>query len=248
MAYDCRMTRPIPLLLAAAVVAALACRGRATQPATDTPAPTVATEALGGAAPADSARHEADIQRFEAADRDAPPAPGGVLFTGSSSFRLWPELARDFAGVPVLNRAFGGSTLPEVIHYAPRIVVPYRPRMIVLYAGDNDIADGRSPAQVAADYRAFVALVRRELPRARIVFVSIKPSPSRWALVERVREANRLVQAEVARDRSQSYVDVFTPMLGADGRPRPELFVGDSLHMAPAGYALWRERLAAIVR
>ena len=239
------MTRPIPLLF---VVAALACHGRAVQPAPDSPAHAVATQAPAGAPPADSARHEADIQRFEAAARDAPPAPGGVVFTGSSSFRLWPELARDFAGVAVLNRAFGGSTLPEVIHYVPRIVAPYRPRMVVLYAGDNDIADGRSPAQVAADYRAFVALVRRELPRARVVFVSIKPSPSRWALVDRVREANRLVREEASRDPLQGFVDVFTPMLGPDGRPRPELFVADSLHMTPAGYAVWRERIAPVVR
>lgn len=198
--------------------------------------------------PVDSTRFESEIQRFEAMDRESPPASGGIVFVGSSSFRLWPDVARDFPGVAVINRGFGGSTLPEVIHYAPRIVVPYKPRLVVVYAGDNDIADGRTPAQVASDWRAFAALVGRELPEARVAFVSIKPSPSRWALVERVREANRLVQAEVARDPRQAYVDVFTPMLGANGRPRPELFADDSLHMTPAGYALWRERLAAVVR
>jgi len=196
----------------------------------------------------DVARSEAEIRRFEAADRAAPVAAGGVVFVGSSSFRLWPNIAADFPGVPVLNRGFGGSTLPEVNHYVPRIVLPYRPRLVALYAGDNDLNDGRTPADVLADYRTFVTMVRRELPSARIVFVSIKPSPSRWALVGAIREANRLVREEVARDSSQTYVDVFTPMLRADGRPRPELFVADSLHMTRAGYDLWRERLSPVVR
>ncbi|HKG94555.1 MAG TPA: GDSL-type esterase/lipase family protein, partial [Gemmatimonadaceae bacterium] len=212
-------------------------RAVASQPAAAAPA----------VAPAASA-FESEIRQFEAADRAAPPAPGGVVVVGSSSVRLWPDLAGDFPGVPVLNRGFGGSTLPDVLQFAPRIVLPYRPRLVVLYAGDNDLAAGRTPAQVLSDYRAFVALVRRELPAARVAFVSIKPSPSRWAIVDQVRAANRLVRDEVARDTLQSYVDVFTPMLGAGGRPRPELFVADSLHMTPAGYALWRERLAPVLR
>ena len=226
-------------LLVAAVALAACARTPALPPA---PAPVI------DAAPATAAAFEPEIRRFEAADRDAPPAPGGVLFVGSSSFRLWPDLAADFPGVPVLNRGFGGSTLPDVLHFAPRVVLPYRPRLVLLYAGDNDIASGRTPAQVLADYRGFVALVRRSLPATRVVFVSIKPSPSRWALVDRVREANRLVREETSRDPLQGFVDVFTPMLGPDGRPRPELFVADSLHMTPAGYAVWRERIAPVVR
>jgi lysophospholipase L1-like esterase len=193
-------------------------------------------------------RFEAEIASYEARDRSTPPAPGGIVFVGSSSIRLWTTLASDFPGLPVLNRGFGGSTLLEVNHFAPRIVLPYRPRMIVLYAGDNEIAAGRSPRWVAADYQAFVALVRRALPSARIVFVSVKPSPSRWSLNDQVREANRLVRAITATDSLQTFVDVFTPMLNAAGRPRPELFVADSLHMTPAGYAVWRGRLAPIVK
>ncbi len=107
---------------------------------------------------------------------------------------------------------------------------------------------GLEPREVLTDYRRFIAVVRPELPRTRIVYISVKPSPSRWALVERMRETNALIRAEAARDSLQSYVDVFTPMLGANGRPRPELYVADSLHMTPAGYALWRERLAPVIR
>jgi lysophospholipase L1-like esterase len=148
----------------------------------------------------------------------------------------------------VLNRGFGGSTVPELLHYYPRVVLPYRPREIVVYEGDNDLAAGRTPQQVADDYRVFVQRVRETLPSARIVFISIKPSPSRWRLAPAMREANRLVQAIIATDSLQTFVDVFTPMLGADGRPRAALFVGDSLHMTPAGYVLWRERIAPLLK
>ena len=192
-------------------------------------------------------RYESEINAFEATDRGTPPAPGGILFVGSSSFRRWTSLAADFPGLPVLNRGFGGSTLREVNHYAPRIVLPYRPRLILLYAGDNEIAMGRTPAQVADDYRTFVRIVRDSLPATRIIFVSVKPSPSRWSFIGRDREANDRVRAIVAKDTLQTFVDVFTPMLRADGRPRPELFVDDSLHMTAAGYAIWRALLTPLV-
>ena len=194
-----------------------------------------------------AAQFEAEIAAFEAADRRRAPEPGGIVFTGSSSIRLWPALESAF-GVPALNRGFGGSQLPDVVHFAPRIVTPHRPGLVVLYAGDNDIAAGRTPAQVLADYEAFVRLVRASNPAARIVFISIKPSPSRWHRVDAMREANALVARAIARDSLAAFADVFTPMLGADGRPRPELYLADSLHMTPAGYALWRERLAPFVQ
>jgi lysophospholipase L1-like esterase len=196
----------------------------------------------------DLARFENEIRAFEAADRTTMPDTGGVLFVGSSSMRLWPDVARDFPGVPVINRGFGGSTVAEVVNYARRIVVPYRPRLIVLYAGDNDLQMGLEPREVLTDYRRFVHVVRHELPRTRIAYVSVKPSPSRWALADAMRETNALIRAETERDSLQTFVDIFTPMLGANGRPRPELYVADSLHMTPAGYALWRERLAPVLR
>jgi lysophospholipase L1-like esterase len=118
----------------------------------------------------------------------------------------------------------------------------------VLYEGDNDLTFNWGPTQVADDYRSFVRAVRDSLPSTRIVFISLKPSPSRWALVDQQREANRLVREIVARDTLQTFVDVFTPMLGANGRPRPELFIADSLHMTPAGYAIWRAQVAPVLR
>ena len=193
-------------------------------------------------------RSEAEIRAFEASDRAAPPPAGGIVFFGSSSIRLWRSLATDFPGLPVVNRGFGGSTLPEATHYLTRAVLPHRPRTIVLYEGDNDLTFGWGPQQVAADYARFVRVVRDALPSTRIVFISVKPSPSRWQYVDQQREVNRLVRAIVARDTLQTFVDVFTPMLGANGRPRPELFVADSLHMTPEGYVVWREQLTPHLR
>ena len=190
---------------------------------------------------------EPEVLAFEAADLATAPRLGGVVFVGSSSFRMWTNAAADFPGVSLLNRGFGGSTLPEVIQLTPRLVLKYQPHLVVLYAGDNDLIAGRTPADVLDDYRTFAGIVHRALPATRIAFVSIKPSPSRWAIAERMHEANLLVQQEIARDSLASYVDVFTPMIGADGRPRPELFGADSLHMTRAGYLLWRERLTPLV-
>ena len=121
---------------------------------------------------------EPSIQKFEEADRQHPAEKGGVLFIGSSSIRLWESLAADFPDVKVLNRGFGGSQIVDSTYYVGRIVVPYRPRMIVLYAGDNDLASGRSPEQVADEFKEFVERVRRDLPAVRIAFMSIKPSSS----------------------------------------------------------------------
>jgi lysophospholipase L1-like esterase len=197
--------------------------------------------------PSRAAPFEPEIRAFEAADRSMPPAPGGVVFVGSSSIRNWTTVAADFPGVPVLNRGFGGSTLADVVHYEDRIVLHYRPHLVVLYAGDNDLAQGRAPEQVLADFRAFVARLRSALPTARLAFVSIKPSPSRRAFIDLAREANRRIRIEIARDSLSTFVDVFTPMLDAAGQPRPELFVADSLHMNRAGYLLWHSLLQPVV-
>jgi lysophospholipase L1-like esterase len=195
----------------------------------------------------DPNRFEADIRAFEAADRTRPPPTGGVVFIGSSSIKNWTDVAGDFPGVPVLNRGFGGSTLADVVYYEDRILLPYRPCLVVLYAGDNDLAMGRTPAQVLDDYRTFVARLRAAQPATRVVFVGIKPSPSRRAYIDRARETNRRIQTAIARDSLQTYIDVFTPMLDTAGQPRPELFGADSLHMTRAGYLLWRSLLAPVV-
>ena len=182
---------------------------------------------------------EGDIRAFEQSDSVQKPPTKGILFVGSSSIRMWETLPHDFPDLPVINRGFGGSELHDVVHYANRVVLPYKPRVIVVYAGDNDLANGRKPEQVASDFRRLARTVHRTLPRTRIVFVSVKPSPSRWNLVDRMRATNALVRRYARTDKRLAYADIFTPMLGDDGRPRRELFRDDSLHMTPAGYELW---------
>src|SRR5262249_13253064 len=138
-------------------------------------------------------------------------------------------------------RGFGGSQIADCTAYADRIIVPYKPRLILLYAGDNDIAANRAPEQVLADFQGLVKTIHGALPEARIVFISIKPSISRWPLAEKVKAANRLVDEFTRHDGRLGFIDVFTPMLGADGQPRPELFVEDKLHMNGQGYLLWKQ-------
>lgn len=182
---------------------------------------------------------EKEILAFETADRTNPPPTSAVLFIGSSSIRLWKTLAGDFPRHRVLNRGFGGSQIADSIRYAPRIVLPYRPRLIVLYAGGNDINGGKSPEQVFADYRTFVKTVHAALPETRIAYISIAPNPARWAQVERVRAANALIESHSKMDPRLMFINVFPKMLGPDGMPRPDIFVADRLHMNAEGYKLW---------
>lgn len=185
-------------------------------------------------------RFDAEIAAFEAKDRTNPPPKDAILFVGSSSIRLWKTLAEDLPNYKVINRGFGGSQIADSIHFAERIVLPYQPRMIVMYAGGNDINAGKTPDQVANDFKAFVAKVRGKLPDTRIAYISIAPNPARWAQVDRVRRANELIREFIATDSRLAFIDVFPHMLGQDGHPRPDIFVEDRLHMNEHGYALWK--------
>ena len=176
------------------------------------------------------------------------PPRSAVLFVGSSTIERWPDLKHDFSSAQVIQRGIGSTRLDDFVRFAPRIVIPYHPRLIVLYAGDNDLADGQSARNVYGDFKDFARIVHRALPDARIVFISVKPSPSRWHLASRMRETNALIRSYVKRDRRLEYVDVFSSMIGPNGHPRPELFVDDSLHMSPAGYKLWTRILERVVR
>ena len=193
---------------------------------------------------ADADRWEPEIRSFEAADRERRPEPGGAVFVGSSSIRLWSTLARDFPEAGIVNRGFGGSELSDVVRYADRLILPHRPALVMVYGGDNDIANGKTPERVLADFQALVRGVHRELPDTRLGFISIKPSPARWHLRETVQRANALIRDFAARDPRLLYVDVHTPMLGPGGLPRDELYVQDRLHMTPAGYEIWKSAIA----
>jgi len=186
-------------------------------------------------------RWEETIKKFEAQDKQLPPPAGGVLFIGSSSIGGW-NLKKWFPDhEDTINRGFGGSHMADSTHYADRIAIPYRPRVIVVYAGDNDINDGKTSQRVLEDFQAFVQKIHAELPKTRIAYVAIKPSIQRWALVEKMRQANALVREETASDKRLTYIDIDAPMLGQDTRPRPELFTQDGLHLSDAGYQIWSD-------
>ena len=197
---------------------------------------------------ADPDRFEPEIRKYELADRASPPAPGSIIFIVSSTIRRWETLPKDFPGAPVVNRGFGGSEASDVVRYARRMVVKYQPSRVVFYAGDNDLARGKTPAQIVADVERLWQIIGQEVPGVRMAIVSVKPSLARWALVEKTRETNTLLRRFADSDTRLTYVDVFTPMIGADGKPIPSHFVEDGLHLTPEGYRVWTQALAPFVR
>jgi lysophospholipase L1-like esterase len=196
----------------------------------------------------DFARWEKDIRAMEASEKTNPPPKNAILFLGSSTIRLWKTLARDFPGVPLINRGFGGSEIADATHFAARLVFPYAPKQIIFRSGGNDLQTGKTPEQVCADFQAFVATVHSRLPETEIVFLSWNHSPSRWSSASRERALNQLV-AEYAQGQSRvKYLDLTGVSLDANGQPRPELFVSDRLHFNEAGYQLLTERVRPVLR
>jgi lysophospholipase L1-like esterase len=196
----------------------------------------------------DPLRWEAAIAAFEAVDRESPPPPGMFLATGSSSIALWhPSIGEDLAPLEVLPRGFGGSTIHDMIHFFPRVVQPYSPSAILLYEGDNDVAAGMFPTTIVRRFEDFFALVREHLPTTRVYVIAIKPSPSRWDQWDRQREVNEALAGICEKDENLFFIDIASPMLCEDGKPKPELFADDMLHINNAGYALWAEKIRAVV-
>lgn len=189
-------------------------------------------------------RFASEIEAFEAKDKTSPPPTNAILFVGSSSIRKWTTLARDFPDHQVINRGFGGSEISDSVYYFDRIVKPYHPRIIVFFAGSNDINGGKTPEQVFQDFKDFAGKVRDELPGTRLDYISISTSPSRWKQHEKVIEANRLIQDYINKDGQMEFINVYPAMLGADGKPQPDIYVLDRLHMNAKGYAIWRSIIA----
>jgi lysophospholipase L1-like esterase len=201
---------------------------------------------LGGMARAQQAPpFQEEIRAFRSADSINFPAAGSILFVGSSSFRFWKDVQEYFPGRRILNRGFGGSTLLDLIRYTDDIVIPYHPAQIVVYSGENDLAydSSLSAGEVAARFEQWFRLVRARLGILPLVYVSIKPSPSREAIRPRVVRANRLIRDFLAKQPKARYADVYSPMLLPDGSPRPDLFIEDRLHMNARGYAIWKKVL-----
>jgi len=188
-----------------------------------------------------------EMQRFDETDKSNPPREDGVVFTGSSSVRLW-NLAESFPSQNAVNRGFGGSQYSDIVRHLDRLVLRHKPRVVVLYSGDNDIKSGKPASDVARDVETIVSRVRSALPATKIVIVSIKPSRARWNLSKEIQKANAGIAAVCEANDGCEFVDVWPAMLGDDGQPRQQLFVKDGLHLSAEGYAIWTELVGAHLR
>jgi lysophospholipase L1-like esterase len=185
------------------------------------------------------------IKGFQKQDKLNPPPSNAILFVGSSSFTKWTDVANYFPGFTIINRGFGGSTLPDVIFYASEIIFPYHPKQVVIYCGDNDLAssDAVTADSVFERFKTLFELIRTNLPGENILFVSIKPSPSRIRLKEKMEEANLLIQTYLSLQQHAGYVDVYHKMFNPDGSVMKDIFLADDLHMNAKGYAIWQKAI-----
>jgi len=190
-----------------------------------------------------------EITAFKKKDSISFPPKNATLFVGSSSFRLWDNIEGYFPGYTIINRGFGGSSLPDVIRYEKDIIFPYQPKQVVIYCGENDVAgDSMVTGKIVAErFQQLFTDIRNQWPGMPVVFVSIKPSPSRWHLREKMMDANKRIRKYLKKKKNTDYIDVWTPMLGIDGKPREILFREDMLHMKPTGYAIWAHEILPVL-
>lgn len=191
----------------------------------------------------DFARWEKDIAAFEEKDRSNPPPQNAIVFTGSSTILLWKTMAKDLPGYKVVNRGFGGSEIVDATYYADRIIIPLKPKMLLIRSGGNDIFRGKSAEQVFADFKAFVAKIHGKLPKTEIVYIALSPSVARWNQADKERALNAMVKEFVKTTKFLKYLDDADISLGVDGKPRPELFIADKLHFNADGYKLFSAKV-----
>ncbi|HZV34777.1 MAG TPA: GDSL-type esterase/lipase family protein [Verrucomicrobiae bacterium] len=182
-----------------------------------------------------------DIAQYDREDKTNPPPKHAIEFIGSSTIRFWKTLPQDFPGKPVFDRGFGGSQIDEATALADRLIFPYEPRIIVFYSGDNDLAAGKSPERVFADFQKFVKTVHEHLPDTVIDVISIKPCQSRWKLKDKVMTVNADIKA--MHDPKLHYIDIVPLMLDEDGKPKADMFKPDGLHPSQKCYEQWAEKI-----
>lgn len=194
-----------------------------------------------------------EIDAFLKADSAAMPAKKQLLFVGSSSFTFWKDIKDYFPGYGIINRGFGGSSLTDLIRYANETIIRYKPKQIIIYCGENDIADAWDKERITPDtvlmrFKTLLSVIRKKLGRVPVVFISIKPSPSRWKMEADFVRANQLIKDFLRRERRTNYVNVHDAMLLADGSVNPELFIKDNLHMNTKGYAIWQKMIEPVLK
>jgi len=190
-----------------------------------------------------------DIQAFKKQDSISFPPKNAILFVGSSSFTNWKDVQDYFPTHKIINRGFGGSSLPDVIRYANDIIFPYQPNQIVIYCGENDLAASDSVTAKMV-YQRFVNLfkvIRRVIPEIPIAFISLKPSPSRWHLKDKMTAVNSRIKKYLGKKKKTDFINVFDKMLGEDGKPMKEIFLNDNLHMNAKGYAIWQKMIEPVL-
>lgn len=185
-----------------------------------------------------------EIRSFEAQDSIQAPPEHAIVFVGSSSFKMWTNVQQSFPDHTIINRGFGGSSLPHVIDYADKIIIPYKPKQVVVYCGENDFMSDTVTSEIVVErFKTLFRLLRKDLPRTEIVFVSMKPSPSRQQLMPKIAAANASIRKFLQKNRRAVYVDIWDAMLDSNGQPRKELFLKDMLHMNEKGYAIWQKAI-----
>lgn len=190
----------------------------------------------------DPQRFQQEIDNFKQWDAKNSFPDQAILFVGSSSIRFW-KSHDAFPTYPVINRGFGGSHISDVQHYYKQVIGKYQPSLIVFYCGDNDIAAGKSPQQVVGDYKELTSHILRDFPDVKFIYVPIKPSSSRWEFWDKMEQTNQQIKAYNQKNNHLYYVDLATPLLGADGKPNDSIFRDDHLHLNPKGYAIWNRIL-----
>lgn len=193
------------------------------------------------------AKWEKSIAAFEHMDATNAPPKNSIIFIGSSTIARWSSLAKDFPGLPVLNRGFGGSEIVDSTHFAPRVIFPCSPKMVILRAGGNDLWAGKTPERVFKDFKEFAATIHSKLPDTEVVFLSLNPSIARWIQHDKEKELNRLIAEFIKQTPHAQYWEAYDIPMGADGEPRPELFVADKLHFNAQGYKLLAARVKPLL-
>lgn len=194
----------------------------------------------------DPTRFAQQIEEILTSQQDAPASP--IIFTGSSSVRMWKSLATDFPNHPVLNRGFGGSQMSDLLYYLDRLVIADQPKQVFIYEGDNDISAGKSNKEILKDFKEGYKRIRKALPDTEIVLISPKPSIARWELRSQYETLNAALAKWAGKKKNLRFADVWVPMLNAQGEPMPDIFIQDNLHMNAKGYAIWREVISGFIR
>ena len=193
-------------------------------------------------------RFEKEILAYEKQDSIAMPAKGMKLFIGSSSFRLWKNFDADMKGMNAFNRGFGGSTLIEALHYFDRMVAKYQPSWVFMYEGDNDLTSGTSPEVIASQFEEFSARLAKQVPGAKLVFVSARPSLSREANKAKQQDLNQRIAAISAKKKGHYVIDMHSPFYNADGTLMQDIFVADRLHLNEKGYVIFAKQIQNFIQ